>query len=135
MSWGEAMVGLRVVEGATPDLRRSPGPRRGLGFFRYAVVGCLLLVGLASVFAAVLDPLPGLVATTFVTLVSEIVAAVASFWSVRRAAVGDRRWRVFIGLMATGLVAAGLGSIGIPLASGQSITSTSSVYAGLIFFY
>ncbi|MBL7496571.1 GGDEF domain-containing protein [Frankia sp. CNm7] len=129
------MVGLRIVGDATPDIRRSAGSGHGSRVFSCAVVACLLLVGLAVVFDALLAPLPGVIATTFVTFASEIIAAVAAFWSARRAVAGDRRWRVFIGLMATGLAGAGLVTILILLTGGSPATSTSSGYASLVFFY
>ncbi|MCK9904736.1 GGDEF domain-containing protein [Frankia sp. Cpl3] len=103
--------------------------------FRRALVGCPLLVGLAAVFAALLDPGPAVIATTVVAFVSEVTAALACFWSARHAAAGDRRWRVLIGMFAVGLAGGAL-LTAVTLLKGDSIrSSVTSEYLGLIAFY
>ncbi|OHV62856.1 GGDEF domain-containing protein [Pseudofrankia sp. BMG5.36] len=126
------MVGLRILGGAVPG-RRSAGsghrPR-----FLCAVVASVVLVGVAGVLVALLGPRSGLTATVFLTFVAEVAAAVASFWSVRWAAVGDRRWRVLIGVMAAGSAVAGLATA-VTLLRGRSPAAHTSAYPILVGFY
>ncbi|WP_347177118.1 GGDEF domain-containing protein [Parafrankia sp. EAN1pec] len=103
--------------------------------FRYALAGCLLYVGLAAVFAALLAPGPAGIATTLVAFASEVTAAVACFWSARHAATDDRRWRVLIGMFVVGLAGGAL-ITAVTLLKGDPITSAvTSEYLGLIVFY
>ncbi|MEX5632636.1 diguanylate cyclase domain-containing protein [Parafrankia sp. FMc2] len=128
------MAGRRVLGDAVPGALRPAGWSHVPRSFRRALVGCPLLVGLAAVFVALLDPRPAVIATTVVAFVSEVTAALACFWSARHAAAGDRRWRVLIGTFAVGLAGGAL-LTAVTLLKGDSIRSVILEYLGLIVFY
>ncbi|MBL7490238.1 GGDEF domain-containing protein [Frankia sp. AgB1.9] len=103
--------------------------------FRRAAVCGALLVASAGVFVAVLGSGPAQIATLVVAVVSEAAASITCLWSARRAAPGDRRWRVLIGIFAAGLGAGGLLTLVKLLSTGSVVGNVTSEYSGLIVFY
>ncbi|ADP80895.1 diguanylate cyclase [Pseudofrankia inefficax] len=116
------VVGLRMAGGAVPGRRRSAGSPWGPWLYWRAAVGATLLVGLATALAVLLEPEPAKIAMTILNFVAEVAAAVACFGSTRRAAAGDRRWRVLIGTFAAALAGATLATV-VSLLKGDSATS------------
>ncbi|ADP82117.1 GGDEF domain-containing protein [Pseudofrankia inefficax] len=129
------MARLRVVGSGEPGSLPSAGRPAGPRAFRRAVVGCLLFLVLAVLATASLDPRPARIATTAGDLVAEVGAASACFWTARRAAVGDRRWRVLIGLFAVGLAWGGLLTLVTLLTGGSVAAQSTSGYLVLVAFY
>ncbi|MDT3439281.1 GGDEF domain-containing protein [Pseudofrankia sp. BMG5.37] len=136
MGWlGGVVARLRVVGGAVPGLRRSAGWSHGPGLFRGAVVGGMLLVGLAAVLMALLGPDSVLIATAVAALASQVAAAVACFWSARHAAAGDRRWRVLVGVFAAGVAGSALVAVVTLLNDGSVASHSTSEYLALFPIY
>lgn len=75
------MSGLRGAVGAASSLWRSTGSSRAPRLLWCAVVASLVLLGLEVAFAVLLDPRPGLIATTFVNAIIQMAGAVACFWT------------------------------------------------------
>jgi hypothetical protein len=71
----------------------------------------------------------------FVTLTSEVAAAVACLWTARRARAGDRRWRWFIGGLAIAMAGTNLVTAATLLRGGSVASRTSTAYLALDGFY
>ncbi|WP_045878663.1 GGDEF domain-containing protein [Pseudofrankia sp. DC12] len=129
------MARLRVFGDIAPGwlrLARSEPPPR---LFSRAVLACVLVVGLSVASTQLLSPRAGLFAAMFATLAAEIAAVVACLWSARRAGAGDRRWRVFIAVLAAGLAGANVITLMTLLAGGTFVTRTPSLFVSLIVSY
>lgn len=129
------MARLRVFEGVAPGLprlvRSSPASR----LFSAALLASVVLVVLMVVLTPALSPRAGLFAAMLATLAAEVSTAVACLGTARRASVGDRRWRVLIGVLAVGMVSANIVASVTLLSGGQLAARSGSVFQGLVVFY
>ncbi|EFC85754.1 diguanylate cyclase [Parafrankia sp. EUN1f] len=101
--------------------------------FRWAAACCALLLGLAATFAALLPANPARIATLAVAFASEFAVAFILLYTARRAADGDRRWRLLIGVFAVGHMGGGLVTL-VTLLTGGSIVSRVTTGVIVVFY-
>ncbi|WP_026311368.1 GGDEF domain-containing protein [Parafrankia elaeagni] len=102
------MSGLRRGVVAVHGLWRPGGAGCRPRALRSAVAVALTLLGLDVAFAVLLDLRSARVATDLVSVAAQFAAAAACFWTARWVGGAERRWRVLVGLTATGAMLASL---------------------------
>ncbi|MCK9899303.1 GGDEF domain-containing protein [Frankia sp. Cpl3] len=102
------MSGLRRGAVAVHGLWRPGGAGHQPRAFGCAVAVALTLLGLDVAFAVLLDLRSARVATDLVSVAAQFAAAAACFWTARWVRGAERRWRVLVGLTATGAMLASL---------------------------
>ncbi|CAI7975593.1 Diguanylate cyclase [Frankia sp. Hr75.2] len=129
------MSGLRGGVAAVSRAWRSTGAGRTPPLLSWAVVGCLVLLGLDVAVVVLLDPRPAAAAVTSTAAAFLAATAVSCLWTARRARGAERRWRLLIGLATAGAVAPSLGTAKTLLAGGSVAGRFSPAQAGFFVLY